>query len=131
MHLIEGMFSFVHLENHTLSFRDYIFAIGCYLHEELTVQLMNALANGYASQGEFEKAKEFYAEVQRKTKESGNLQELGYVLGNLGFFHNNYLKDYSEAASYYLEGLVVEATTNSKDTRRASLVRAWCTSKHQ
>lgn len=83
MVLIEGMLAFAQSPKGRLSYKDYIIAIGEYIHSEISSQLMGDLGNGYLSEGNFKKAEEFYRNALRINLRTKSLQGQSEQLNRL------------------------------------------------
>jgi tetratricopeptide (TPR) repeat protein len=63
--------------------KDYIIAIGEYIHSEISSQLMGDLGNGYLSEGNFKKAEEFFRNALRINLRTKSLQGQSEQLNRL------------------------------------------------
>ena len=83
MVLIEGMLGFAQSQKGRLSYKDYIVAIGEYVHKEISSQLMGDLGNGYLSEGNIKKAESFYRNALRINLKTKSLQGQSEQLNRL------------------------------------------------
>jgi tetratricopeptide (TPR) repeat protein len=106
MRLIEGVLTFIRLGGNHLSFRDYIVAIGDYIHTELNSDLIGCLGNGYIKSGDTSKAQEFLVTAINHSRATGNLHLLCEQLANLGRLHYQ-LQDLFQSEHCYTEALSI------------------------
>jgi tetratricopeptide (TPR) repeat protein len=113
--IIERSLSFIQIGQDRLSFRDYLFAIGDYVYSEMSSQLMGDLGNGYLSQGNYEKAKEFFEAALSINREVGSIQGQSEQLNRIGWL-NFKLKDYDTAIRFCEEALSLSYKINGNET---------------
>ncbi len=97
---IEKILTFVHHDDRTLVFADYLVAIAIYVLPQLEARLIGALGNGYRVQGMIEKAAEFFDVALQKLTDQGDLQGQSEQWNNLGYLAYT-TGDFGKAKQYY------------------------------
>ncbi|MCL5108046.1 MAG: tetratricopeptide repeat protein [Chloroflexi bacterium] len=118
--LVEGLFSFIQGPENRPTFRDYLVAMGEYVHAEITGQLMGYLGNGYVSVKDYDEARQFYEEALAICRREGNLQGICEQLTHFGYFCG-LIGNHSATVEVCTEALAISRRIRDADRERALL----------